>query len=228
MNTEIRRKLEMAARVREFTRARTATEPGYAPVLTKFEDLLTRAEAIAARQHQGQVDAQGTRARRQELRRQLHFQMLHYLVAVGSVANKDQAELAARFKLPNSNVSNTAFLTSVKALLAAAETQRDALVKEGMAQALLDDITRLVAEFEATSEAQRTARRDHIGARADLDVITTELVEQVKVLDGITRYRFGNDPEVMAEWKAAKQLFGQPRNDGTPPAAAPGNAQQAA
>jgi asparagine synthase (glutamine-hydrolysing) len=29
------------------------------------------------------------------------------------------------------------------------------------------------------------------------------LVEQVKLLDGITRSRFGNDPELMAEWKAA-------------------------
>jgi len=50
MNTEIRRKLDMAARVREFTRAHAATEAGYAPVLTKFEDALNRAEGIVARQ----------------------------------------------------------------------------------------------------------------------------------------------------------------------------------
>jgi hypothetical protein len=41
-------------------------------------------------------------------------------------------------------------------------------------------------------------------------VITAELTEQVKLLDGITRYRFGKDVEMMAEWRAAKQMLGQP------------------
>ena len=228
MNTEVRRKLEMAAHVREFTRAHAATEPGYAPVLAKFEDLLTRAQGIVARQHQGRVAARGARARRKELRRMLHFQLVHYLVAVGTVAAKDQAELAARFKLPDTSATNSVFLTSVQALLAAAESQKELLVKEGMKPSLLDDLSRMVADFEAVSETARTARRDHIGARADLEVITTELLEQVRVLDGVTRYRFGNDPEVMAEWKAARQVLGVPRNGVTPPATPPGDVQQAA
>ena len=228
MNTEVRRKLDLAARVREFVRAHAATEPGYAPALTRFEELLTRAEAIVARQHQGRVAARGASARRRELRRILHAQLVHYLVAVGSVAAKDQADLAARFKLPATNTTNTAFLTSVKALLAAGEGQRDLLVKAGMAPALLEELARMVAEFEAASEAARTARRDHIGARADLEVITTELVEQVKLLDGITRYRFGSDPEVMAEWKAARQVLGQRRNGEAPTPLQPGDVKQAA
>jgi hypothetical protein len=124
MNTQVRRKLDMAARVREFVRAHAATEPGYAPVLPRLEELLTQAEAIVAR--------------------------------------------------------------------------------------------------EAASEAARTARRDHIGARADLEVISAQLVEQVNLTDGITRYRFGNDAEVMAEWKAARQRLGQPRNgERVSPAAPP-------
>jgi hypothetical protein len=231
MNIEVRRKLDMAARVREFTRAHAATEPGYAPVLTRFEELLTRADGIVARQHQGRVAARGAQARRQELRRMLHSQLVHYLVAVGSIAVKDQADLAARFKLPSTNSSNTAFLTSVKALLAAGEGQREELVKAGMTATLLEDLARMVADFEEASEAARTARRDHIGARTDLEVISAELVEQVKVLDGLTRYRFGNDPELMAEWKAAKQVLGQPKNGEAPAAPQPprpGDVEQAA
>ena len=88
----------------------------------------------------------------------------------------------------------------------------------------------MVAEFETVSEAARTARRDHIGARTDLEVIAAELMGQVNVLDGVTRYRFGDDPEVMAEWKAAKQVLGVPRSgtEATPPAPQPGDVQQAA
>ena len=79
----------------------------------------------------------------------------------------------------------------------------------------------MVADFEAATEAAHTARRDHIGARVDLEVIANELTEQVKLLDGITRYRFGKDVEMMAEWKAAKQLLGQARNGEVPSAPQP-------
>ena len=88
--------------------------------------------------------------------------------------------------------------------------------------ASLDEINRLVTQFEAASEAARTARCDHIGARADLEVITGQLMDEVNLLDGITRYRFGKDLEVMAEWTAARQVLGQPRNVVTPPVAGPG------
>ena len=38
MNTRVRRKLEMAKRVREFTRAHAVSEPGYGPSLTRLEE----------------------------------------------------------------------------------------------------------------------------------------------------------------------------------------------
>lgn len=219
MNTVVRRKLDMGARVREFARAHAATEPGYGPFLTRLEQLLTRAEAILARQHQGRVAARGASSKRRELRGTLHAQLIHFLVAVGSFATKTNADVAARFKLPPSNGTNASFLVAVKSLLAAGQEQRDQLVAIGMAPAVLDELSRMVAEFEAASEAARTARRDHIGARLDLDVITAELMEDVKLLDGMTRYRFGKDVEVMGEWDAARALLGQRRNGDVPPVA---------
>jgi hypothetical protein len=228
MNTVVRRKLEMAARVREFTQAHGASDPGYPTVLARLEELLTRAQAIAERQHQGRIAARGAQAQRRELRRLLHAQLVHYLVAVGSFAAKDQAVVSAQFKLPDINATNSSFLTSVKALLAAAEGQRDLLAKAGMDQASLETLGRMVADFESASEVARTARRDHIGARVDLELISAQLAEEVKLLDGITRYRFGNDPDVMAEWKAARLVLGVPRNGVTPAAPTPGDVKQAA
>ncbi|HET9707947.1 MAG TPA: hypothetical protein VFP39_06565 [Gemmatimonadales bacterium] len=218
----------MAARVREFIRARSASEPGYPPVLARLDELIARAEVIAGRQHQGVVAAQGAFAHRRNLRDVLHRQLVHYLVALGTYAGKDQADLARQFRLPSSHANNTAFLTAVKALVAAAESQRDLLIKQGMAVASLDEINRLVTDFEAASEVARTARRDHIGARADLDLITAQLMDEVNLLEGITRYRFGNDPEVMVEWKAARRVLGQPRAVVAPAATEPSNVQQAA
>ena len=46
----------------------------------------------------------------------------------------------------------------------------------------------------------------HIGARADLEQIAGTLMDEVRVLDGINCWRFAKDPEVMAEWVAARHL----------------------
>ncbi len=166
------RKLEMAARVREFGRAHIALEPGYGPALARLEERLIRAHALDARQHEVLKALSAVRARRVELRRMIH----------------------SRLQLPDTGLSNTAFLATV--------------------QGLIDDT--MVTEFEATSEAIHTDRRAHIGAREDLEAICIDLMELVKLIGGITGYRFGNDRDVMAEWKAARQIPRQPRKSDTP------------
>ena len=206
MNTPIRRKLEMVTRVRTFSLAHPSTEPTYTTVLGRLEERLTEAEAIATKQHEARVAARGARNNRKELRRIVHFQLLKYLVAVGNVASHGRTELATQFRLPSVSANNQAFHTAVKALVAAAVQQRDVLVAAGMAPALLEELQQKLAEFETASEEARAKRLSHIGARADLDKITGTLMEEVRVLDGINRWRFGKDPEVMAEWQAARHL----------------------
>jgi hypothetical protein len=206
MDMVVRGKLEMVARVREFIRAHLAAEPGYSPILLRLEEGQGRAIAIAAREQEGRTASRGARAHRRELRRVLHFQVIRYLVAIGSVAARDQIELAERFKLTSSNMTNATFIASVRALLVAAESQRSLLMEAGMKEGVLEGLSTKVVEMEAAIETARTGLREHIGARADLDVVTAELLELVKVLDGMTRYSFGDNPDIMAEWNAVKRL----------------------
>ncbi len=58
-------------------------------------------------------------------------------------------------------------------------------------------------EFEQTLEATRAGRREHVGASADLRAVMAEISEQVKVLDGIVRYRFGDNAELMGALASA-------------------------
>lgn len=206
MNNIVRNKLDMVTRVRTFSRAHPSTEPTYTTVLGRLEERLAEAQAIATRQHEARVAARGARNNRRELRRIVHFQLLKYLVAVGNVAAKSRTELATQFRLPSVGANNQVFLTAVKALAAAAEQQRDVLVAAGMAPALLEELKQKLAEFETASEEARAKKLSHIGARADLDEIAGELMDDVRVLDGINRWRFANDPEAMAEWEAARHL----------------------
>jgi hypothetical protein len=106
-------------------------------------------------------------------------------------------------------------------MLNLAEANRDLMVSKGLTAKALDDARALVEEFEAVTEAARTGRQDHIGARADLEVVTGQMMEIVRVLDGINRYRFGKDPEAMAEWNAAKHIPGRPSSRAPSPPPGP-------
>ena len=232
MKSLVRRKLEMAARVREFSRAHVSTEPVYAPALARLEECLTRAQAIDARQHEGLKAVSAVRARRVELRQVIHNQVARYLVALGSLATKDQADVTSRFRIPDASLPNAAFITTVRGLIGVAQQHKDKLVELGMSATLLDELTTMVADFETATEAMRTARRDHIGAREDFEAICIDLMELVKLIGGITGYRFGNNRDVMAEWRAARQIPRLPRSGDssktTPPVTPPSDVRPAA
>src|SRR6266576_2088959 len=46
------------------------------------------------------------------------------------------------------------------------------------------------------------------GASADLRAVMAEVSEQVKVLDGVVRYRFGNNAELMGAWASVHSVVG--------------------
>jgi len=89
-----------------------------------------------------------------------------------------------------------------------ATLHKDVLVKGGMSEQLLGDLAGALGEFEQTIEATRAGRREHaslrsgqvVGASADLEAVAAEIAEQVRVLDGLVRYRFGDNAELMGAW----------------------------
>ena len=208
MNAQLRRRLEMAGRVREFLRAHKTDGVGEGLGLAKLEELMQRAELLASQQRAGLVAALSTSKHRKGLRRALQSKLLLYLRAVAAVAAKETAELAVQFQVPPSNASNQALLTMARGMLEKATAHKDVLVKRGMSEQLLDDLAQTLGEFEQTIEATRAAKREHIGASADLEAVAAEVAEQVRVLDGLVRYRFGDDAELMGAWASARNVLG--------------------
>ena len=211
MNTRIRSRLERAARVREFCRAHTSDDPAYATALASLEENLTRAEAIAGREQQGRTASRTARNRRRELRKAIHNQLLHYLVAVVERGAGERPELADSIRLPNIGLTYRGYLTAVKGLLGIAEPAKEFLLAQGMSPSFLDVLGRTVAELEALTDAARTSRRDHMGARADFEVVADQLLKDVHVLAGIYQFHFGTDQQLMSEWQAVRQVPGLPR-----------------
>jgi hypothetical protein len=59
-------------------------------------------------------------------------------------------------------------------------------------------------------------RQAHVGARAELRAVADEIVQIVRVMDGLNRYRFKNDPNLLASWESASNVVAVPRSDVTP------------
>jgi hypothetical protein len=198
----------MAARVRDFLRAHKTDAVGEGLGLAKLEELIQHAEVLVAQQHGGVVVTRAATQQRVKLRRALLSKLLLYLRAVGAVAAKQNPELALQFQLPPPNASHQALLTVVRGMLEKATAQKELFVSRGMSPMLLEALASALGEFEQTLEASREGRRNHVGASADLKAVAAEIKEQVRVLDGLVRFRFGDNAELMAAWASARNVLG--------------------
>jgi len=217
VDARLRRRLEMAERVRDFLRAHPTDGVAEGAALARLEELVARAEVLASQQRAGIVAARAATEVRAGVRRALRSKLLHYLSAVGHVAANENAELGQEFRLPKVG-PNQPFVTIARGMLEKATANKDLLVKLGMSETLLSDIEATIKSFEHTLEATRTGRRDHVGASADLRAVMAEVSEQVKVLDGVVRYRFGDNAELMGAWGSAHSVVGPFRSRTAVPA----------
>jgi len=103
-------------------------------------------------------------------------------------------------------------------MLTKATEQKDLLVSRGMSERLLDDLAAALTAFKQTLEATRAARREHVGASADLDAVFSEISQQVRLLDGLVRYRFGENAELMGAWASARSVGAPVRSKAEPEA----------
>lgn len=208
MNAVLRRRFERAVRVRDFLRAHRTDGGPEAAALARLEELIERADALAAQQRAGFAAAHGSFERRGKVRRALQTKLLRYLAGVGVVAAKENVELGAEFRLPQSGAPNQAFVTLAKHMLDKAIENKDLLIKQGLSDKVLTDIALAVGQFELTLEATRAAHRAHVGAGGDLRAVASEISEQIQLLEGLVRYRFGDDPELMSAWRSASNMLG--------------------
>src|SRR2546421_6887117 len=100
MNALLRRRLEMAERVRDFLRAHKTDAVGEGLGLAKLEELIQRAELLGAQQRAGVAVTRAASEERGELRRELQRKLLLYLRGVGELAAEEDGPLGGQIPLP--------------------------------------------------------------------------------------------------------------------------------
>ena len=228
MRSQVRRKMDMAARVHEFATANPTPDTRHQTAVKRFDDHLAEAERLLVRQRDGRLVAKSAGARRRQLRRELTDTVLRHLVSVAEQAGKGNPDAFAAFRVPGRSLPHLAFLTAVRSMLEAAKDRVDLLAQNGLGENLLADLEKGLVELEKLNATVFEARRDHIGATSELETSVNELRELVGLLDGIYRYRFADSPDQMAAWNAARNVVGPFRTKAPVTPAPEGKADKAA
>jgi hypothetical protein len=69
-----------------------------------------------------------------------------------------------------------------------------------------DDLGRMLGEFEAAINGRHAGQAAHVGAHADLEAVTAEIMQLVRQLDALNQFRFRNDAEALGAWRSARNV----------------------
>ncbi|MDH4132520.1 MAG: hypothetical protein OEV95_12020, partial [Gemmatimonadota bacterium] len=188
------------------SRVHPYSDPGQVALFTRLEDRIARASQLATQQREGTASVRASAARRRQLRRTIRRELLEHLVSTARGASKEAPELAQLFLVPAESGRHQDFMTSARAMTATATERKDLFLQHGMSPTLLDDLGRALDEYDATVLQANAGKRAHVGARADIDAVMREIMELVEQMEGINRYRFRADAELLAAWKSARDL----------------------
>jgi hypothetical protein len=205
MNFSIRRKLDMAGRVRDFCRTHSDQNPGYTAATQRLEERLVRAEALAQQQVTGQLSVSGAVANKEQLRLDIR-KTIALLAGLAGPAAREERELAVGIIRPDVNGSHQAFLTRSRVAAASGSTHRDLLIRYGMPEGLLDELNATLDRYEQSLNQQHAGRAAHVGARAELEAVTSDIMLIVRQLDALNRFRFRADAASLAAWKSARDV----------------------
>ena len=223
MLAKTRRKLEMGKRVMEFSRKYPDTSPGYVAAAARLQERLGRADELARRQNDGRSEVRVATGRKRELRRRMLQTHLDHLAQVAEIASVEEPEILRKFVFPSDATTYQAFQTAAAGIAAEAESRKDLLLKHGLSEEVLNDCKVVLDQFETAVEQGAAGRLTHVGATAELAVVSEQVVQVVKVMNGLIRIRFGNQPETLAAWESASNVIapGRPAEENTPPSPTP-------
>lgn len=205
MKIDTRRRLDMATRVRDFSRARPDTNPGSTTAVDRLTDRIARAEVLAQQQLAGRQAVTGAIATREKLREDITG-LIVLLAGLARQAAREAPELAPGIGRPERGASVQSFLTRGRVAAASAANHRELLVRYGMPETYPDDLGAMLDRFEAAMNDKHAARSAHVGAGAELEAASAEIMQLVRQLDALNRFRFRNDAESLGAWRSARNV----------------------
>jgi hypothetical protein len=209
MDRRIRRKKNMAVKVRDFSRANPSTNPAFVAAVGRLDEGILKLTELENTQAGGFTSKHSATVRRRGLRRRVRDGLLRHLVSVAQDGAAKHPELDG-FRLPEHNITTGAFQVQARKLLDQGVARKDLLLECGLSPELLDDLKAMLDQFDASVAATNDGLLGHVMASAALKLVSDEIMQIVAIMDGINRYRFEGQPELMAAWESAKHVVTGP------------------
>ena len=95
-----------------------------------------------------------------------------------------------------------------------------------MPEGFLDQLNATLDRYEQALNQQHAGRAAHVGARAELEAVTSDIMLIIRQLDALNRFRFRSDAESLAAWKSARDVAWPAQDKEAPPVG--GDAQKPA
>lgn len=190
--------------VLEFARRFPDLAPAAITAVTRLEHVDIRVRDLLneflAAQHAATTALQNRNSMLHALR-----QKMAHLIRLARVAAAHEEIADLRFRVVFGVGSLGDYWTAARAAVATALTYRAVLLRYGMPEALLEDLTLDLDRCEAAQKHRTNALATCTRVHADLRDRGREAVQGIRHLDALNRIRFANDPERLAEWEAAKR-----------------------
>jgi hypothetical protein len=206
----------MGRRVLEFIRQNPDPSPGFATATARLQERLARADQLAQQQLDGRSEVFAATARKADLRRTMLRAHLDHLINVAQVAAVEDPEVAQKFSFPPDARTYLSFRAAASGIAAEAQSRKDLLLKHGLSEDVLSGLLTSLDQFETAVEQGSAGRLARVGATAELVTVADEVVQVVKVMNGLVRLKFANQANVLAAWESASSVFATPKPEDNP------------
>lgn len=205
MRTDVRLKIDMAVRVRDFLRANPFESANGIAVAGRFEERVARALELVSQIDQGETRRKASVRHKGEIRDRLRRQALRHIQRIGAAAAKELPELASLLRIPR-QPSEREFRATAGNIAAVVAANRELLDRYGLVDTIPEELERGLAEFDRITAESNAGRMTHTGARMELADLALDLIAMVRQLDGMMLYRFREEPMLQGGWASARNV----------------------
>lgn len=216
MNDSDRRRYEMLVRVKQFGIDNAADFTGIAT--TKFAEVGSKVDETEAKSAAQQAKF-GESAQQFEVKDTARENLRDEMSAIARTARSMEYSfdgVSEQFRFQR-NLSDETLLARARAFATEAVANKADFIAYGLPATFIADLTAAADAFEATFASAASATAEQVAATAETAALIREGMIAKRVLDGIVRNRYAEEPGKLAAWISASHVEKAPKSPAPPP-----------
>ena len=205
MKTALRLRLDMADRVTAFVKAHPDTNPMTAPVAARLLELRDRTPALLEQQRSGTLAVSTAVEDKTQIREAIQAD-LKALMKVARQAARKHPEISVHRRGPIGRRGDADLYNAAHVAWTEATALKDTMAGFGLSDELLASLGQNLSAFQDALDRKRQGLAAQVGAAAELESVTQDIMGVVESLDAVHAVRFRNSPEQLAAWTSARNV----------------------